>query len=190
MRDYLSLNELTPEQIEKLDIFNSYDTHSDDECCDYNCMGYAFHSYGWLLPFDGDCDKVEDILEELNIDDITEDEKEDLSQDLYNDIYDNPTLIQLAITRFLRIFPELRLIDSFDELKENEYGIVYATCSEDFHFGIYENGTYSHKMGSLPIQVAEDEDKIFYGRYDSKRFYFAMKKNFKTVNCQGTEIRF
>lgn len=193
MREYLNLNDLTSDKIEEFDIFNSRNTHNNDEedVWSYNCMGYAFRSYGWLLPFDGDYDIIDDILEELNMKnaELTDDEKEDLIQDLYNNIYDNSFLIQLAITRMLKFFPELRPIDSFEELKENEYGIVYATCSEDFHFGVYEDGVYSHKMGGLPIQTVENEDEIFYGRYDSKRYYFAMNKEFKIINCRDTVIR-
>lgn len=190
MRDYLNLNCLTPDEIEELDIFNSHNTHDNESSWNYNCMGYAFHSYGWLLPFDGSYDTTDEVITELGINEkLNEEEKRELTNELYHDIYNNSILIQLAIKRMLNFFSELRLINSFNELKDDEYGIVYACCSEDFHFGVYENGSYSHKMGGEPIRIVDNEDDIFYNRYDSERIYFAMKKDFKTINCQNTIVR-
>ena len=83
----------------------------------------------------------------------------------------------------LKTFPDLRRIKNFNELKDDEYGIVYATGGDDFHFGKCEDGIYSHKIGHLWAEKAETEDDIFGYRYNSKRFRFAMKKGAIRYEC-------
>ena len=72
---------------------------------------------------------------------------------------------------------------SIDELKDDEYGIVYAAGGGDFHFGRYEDGVWTHKRGKSRIEEVDCEDDVFGKRYNSKRFYFAMKKGEVRYEC-------
>ena len=79
--------------------------------------------------------------------------------------------------------PDLRRIKSFDELKDDEYGIVYAAGGDDFHFGRYEDGVWTHKRAKSRIEEVDCEDDVFGKRYNSKRFYFVMKKGEVRYEC-------
>lgn len=174
---------------------------------DFNCMSYAFKVFGWFLPvgtpvFDEDfgeeeqdiwedafCfvdfddsneENITDILEELGVS-KTDNDYYEIGNEIYNALwdsqYDNEWVMKLAEQRMLKSFKGLRKITSFDELKDDEYGIVYACGGGDFHFVRYEDGVYSHKMGGEPICTLDSEDEGFGYRYDSRRIYFAMKNS-------------
>lgn len=93
--------------------------------------------------------------------------------------YGDSMILELANYNMLAAFPDMRRIDSFDELQDDEYGIVYAACYSDFHYGIKYKGEegYYHKMGHSDIEWVYREDDIFGARYDSKRYYYAKKKD-------------
>ena len=91
--------------------------------------------------------------------------------------YGNPTALRLATKMMLAAFHDLRQIDSFDELQDGEYGIVYAAGGGDFHFCRYEDGVYTHKMGANWIEEVDHYDDAFGDRYDSKRIFFAKRKS-------------
>lgn len=176
-----SLSELNKEKIIQFDLFNSGKTRSysdienGDYIEDYNCMAHAFGAYEWLIPLKIDEEDAGDIIEELGIE-YSDELCDRLWEDLEFQNYDTPILLKLAVERMLKTFPELHQIKSFDELEDDEYGIVYAAGGGDFHFGKYENGIWTHKIGDNPIEEVDCEDDVFGDRYDSKRFYFAMKK--------------
>lgn len=184
----ITLNFMDKEEIEEKDVFNRNNSHNYSELTssfnDCNCMSYVFGAYEWMIPFDIDIgiEDTTDILEELGID-----YDEDLCAAIDNALdcltFEHPLLIKLAIERMLKAFPDLRRIKNFNELKDDEYGIVYAAGGGDFHFGKYENGIYSHKMGNLSVKEVKTEDDIFGHRYDSKRFRFAMKKGVVRYEC-------
>ena len=67
--------------------------------------------------------------------------------------------------------------NDFDDLDSDEYGVVFACGDDDFHFGRYDEGSYSHKQGSYQVEIAANEDEIFGDRYYSDRIYFAKKKD-------------
>lgn len=173
--------------IKELDVFNHQNTRTKKDIKkligQYNCMSYVFGAYEWLLPFDPYREDAEDILSELNIDDY-----DDI---LYNEVWDaldetnysNAILMALAVKRMLKMFPDLRQIESFDDLEDDEYGIVYAACDYDFHFGRYDDGIWSHKVGNGPIYQEESEYDIFEEKYYSQKFYFAMKKGEVRYEC-------
>ena len=81
----------------------------------------------------------------------------------------------------LKTFPDLRVVEDFDELKEDEYGISFACSYDDFHFGKYEDGIWTAKCGGFPIHEYENEDEVFGDEYDSPRMRFAIKKNFNRL---------
>lgn len=175
--------------IEDFDVFNHQNSRTEEDIKDtfgdYNCMAYVFGAYEWLLPFDIWNENAGDIIDELGIGYDYDNRKlcKKIQDALDNGDYDFPILIKLAIERMLTTFPDLRRIKSFDELKDDEYGIVYAAGGGDFHFGKYEDEVWTHKKGNLEIQEVKCEDEVFGYRYDSKRFYFAMKKGEVRYEC-------
>lgn len=184
----LTLGWITEYDIDDLDIFNHQNTRTEEEIKNspgcYNCMSYAFGAYEWLLPIDSGYDEAGEIVEELIGYGCLNGDTHDFSDAFYERIYEAlryglynyDILMKLAIERMLRSFPDLRRIKDFSELQDDEYGIVYAAGNGDFHFGRYEDGVWSHKMGSYPIEAVNNEDEVFGIRYNSKRFRFAMKK--------------
>lgn len=182
----LTLGRISEYDVKDFDIFNHQNTRTEEDIkkstgC-YNCMSYAFGAYEWLLPLDTWCEDAGDILEELGIE-YTEDLCNRIWDALAFNIYEDNILMKLAIERMLAMFPDLRRIKSFNELKDDEYGIVYAAGGGDFHFGRYEDGVWSHKRGKSSIEEVDCEDDVFGKRYNSKRFYFAMKKGEVRYEC-------
>lgn len=96
--------------------------------------------------------------------------------------FDSKLCMDFCIFILLRSFKWLRRISSFEELKEDEYGIVFAIGHGDFHFVRYENGIFTHKMGGTNIEVVKKWKEAFrfpYGdevRYDAGHAFFAAKK--------------
>lgn len=182
----LTLGRISEYDVEDFDIFNHQNTRTKEDIKNstgsYNCMAYAFGAYEWLLPLDTWDEDAGDILEELGI---------EYSEELCNRIwdalecnaFDDNILMKLAIERMLAMFPDLRRIKSFNELEDDEYGIVYAAGGRDFHFGRYEDEVWTHKKGGLRIEEVNCEDDVFGSRYDSKRFYFAMKRGKVRYEC-------
>ena len=91
--------------------------------------------------------------------------------------YANDYLMEVFVDRILKDFSDVRVINDFDELDSDEYGVVFACGDDDFHFGRYDEGIYSHKQGSYQVEIAGNEDEIFGDRYYSDRIYFAKKKD-------------
>lgn len=182
----LTLGRISEYDVEDFDVFNHQNTRTEEDIKNsascYNCMSYAFGAYEWLLPLDRHEEDPGDILEELGIE-CTEELCDRIWEALELGIYEDNILMKLAIERMLTMFPDLRRIKSFDELEDDEYGIVYAAGGGDFHFGRYENEVWTHKMGDLRIEEVGCEDDVFGSRYDSKRFYFAMKKGEVRYEC-------
>lgn len=79
-----------------------------------------------------------------------------------------------------KVFPWVRVIESFDELEDDEYGVIFAVGDWDFHFvrrDIYDGEIcWSHKMGGGPIEDLECPNDGFGGRYNSKRVFLAVVK--------------
>lgn len=185
------------------DALNSERTRNDntEDFDDYNCFGYALGTYNWGVPY-----ITYSYIEELEADnvinknDVVEyeiqmaEEIMNISKEVFNVeleyeaaahisdtiMYGNfadTFALEIAKRHMLSTFKDLREIKSFDELKENEYGIVYAACSHDFHYAKYipEEKYYMHKMGHLEPEIVFREKDIFGERYRSKRLYFAKK---------------
>lgn len=87
----------------------------------YNCGGYAIGCFSWYQP-DACCG-----------------------------FSHNATTFDKSVQDILRDFPSLRLIESIDELMNNEYAIAFRMSSSDFHF-IKRNrkGIWFQKTGSNP----------------------------------------
>lgn len=141
---------------------------------DFNCMGYAFGCLTWLMPIDPYFEDVEKVLSEMEW--KSEKNRKCAYQAFLESDYNNFFLREICIKRILKRFSNVRLIKNFSELRKNEYGIVFATGENDFHFGRYEHKEYSHKLGECCIEFVEKEDDIFGKEYDSPRHYFAVKR--------------
>lgn len=148
------------------------------EC--FNCMGYAFGCFAWMLPLDAffeDGSKVAIEYSRNNggMTDATIDAS--IIDAVDSAYYANDYLMEVFVERILKDFSDVRVVDDFDELDSDEYGIVFACGDDDFHFGRYDDGIYTHKMGSYEVEIARNEDEIFGSRYYSDRVYFAKKKD-------------
>lgn len=146
----------------------------------FNCMGYAFGCFAWMLPLDAffeDGSKVAIEYSRNNggmTDAIIDASIIDAVDSAY---YANDYLMEVFVERILKDFSDVRVVDDFDELDSDEYGIVFACGDDDFHFGRYDEGIYTHKMGSYEVVIVRNEDEIFGSRYYSDRVYFAKKKD-------------
>lgn len=172
--DKISINE-----IKELNIFHTI----PDDCneLDYNCMSYAFGIYEWLIPFNCSEVKPMDIITELNLDPNNNRLYRRLEFCLdYADFMDK-NMMEYTKRIMLKAFPDLRVIEDFDELQENEYGISFACSYDDFHFGKYEDGIWTTKNGANYVRECESEDEVFGDEYDSPRMRFAIKKNFNRL---------
>lgn len=130
---------------------------------DYNCGGYALETFNWYCPYDTD-------------------EQDDLYfgflKDLDEDICASETA-QLMVNHFQG---DLRIIKSFDELQDNEYGIIYKTGGDDFHYvKRTKTGRFYHKPGKgkirrMPAKEAlSDVWETRFSCYSSKSIYLAKK---------------
>lgn len=179
------INEITFDEINDLDLFNSNNSHSyeEDDSWNYNCMAYAFGAFEWLCPLNMDFESPEAVIEELGLNENNKVLYKKIKKALDCYHYNNHFLRKLSIQRMLKTFPDLRVISSFDDLKDNEYGISFATGEDDFHFVRYDEGIFSHKAGARDIAPLSSEEEGFLPRYNSKVIRFAMKKG--PVNFNG-----
>ena len=148
------------------------------EC--FNCMGYAFGCYAWMMPLDAYFEDGSDIATEYSrnnggMTDAMIDES--IIDAVLSAYYANDYLMEVFVDRILKDFSDVRVINDFNELDSDEYGVVFACGDDDFHFGRYDEGIYSHKQGGYEVEIARNEDEIFGDRYYSDRIYFAKKKD-------------
>ena len=160
--------------------FISDEIYQEDNAESFNCMGYAFGCYAWMLPLDAYFEDGSDIAIEYSrnnggmTDAMIDESIIDAVDSAY---YANDYLMEVFVDRILKDFSDVRVINDFDELDSDEYGVVFACGDDDFHFGRYDEGIYSHKQGSYQVEIVGNEDEIFGDRYYSDRIYFAKKKD-------------
>lgn len=160
--------------------FISDEIYQEDNAEGFNCMGYAFGCYAWMLPLDAFFEDGSNVAIEYSrnnggmIDAMIDESIIDAVDSAY---YANDYLMEVFVDRILKDFSDVRVINDFDELDSDEYGVVFACGDDDFHFGRYDEGIYSHKQGSYQVEIAGNEDEIFGDRYYSDRIYFAKKKD-------------
>ena len=160
--------------------FISNEIYQEDNVGCFNCMGYAFGCYAWMMPLDVYFEDGSDIAIEYSrnnggmIDAMVDVSIIDAVDSAY---YANDYLMEVVVDRILKDFSDVRVINDFNELDSDEYGVVFACGDDDFHFGRYDEGIYSHKQGSYDVEIAGNEDEIFGDRYYSDRIYFAKKKD-------------
>lgn len=160
--------------------FISDEIYQEDNAEGFNCMGYAFGCYAWMMPLDAYFEDGSDIAIEHSrnnggmSDTMIDESIIDAVDSAY---YANDYLMEVFVDRILKDFSDVRVINDFDELDSDEYGVVFACGDDDFHFGRYDEGIYSHKQGGYEVEIAKNEDEIFGDRYYSDRIYFAKKKD-------------
>ena len=160
--------------------FISDKIYQEDNVGGFNCMGYAFGCYAWMLPLDAYFEDGSNVAIEYSCnnggmtDAMIDASIIDAVDSAY---YANEYLMEVFVDRILKDFSDVRVINDFDDLDTDEYGIVFACGDDDFHFGRYDEGIYSHKQGGYEVEIAGNEDEIFGDRYYSDRIYFAKKKD-------------
>ena len=160
--------------------FISDKIYQEDNARCFNCMGYAFGCYAWMLPLDAYFEDGSNVAIEYSrnnggISDAMIDAS--IIDAVDSAYYANDYLMEVFVDRILKDFSDVRVINDFDELDSDEYGVVFACGDDDFHFGRYDEGIYSHKQGGCDVEIARNEDEIFGDRYYSDRIYFAKKKD-------------
>lgn len=148
------------------------------EC--FNCMGYAFGCFAWMMPLDAFFEDGSEVAIEYSrnnggMTDATIDAS--IIDAVDSAYYANDYLMEVFVDRILKDFSDVRVINDFNDLDSDEYGVVFACGDDDFHFGRYDEGIYSHKQGCYEVEIAGNEDEIFGDRYYSDRIYFAKKKD-------------
>ena len=157
-----------------------HEIYQEDNAEGFNCMGYAFGCYAWMLPLDAFFEDGSNVAIEYSrnnggrSDAMIDESIIDAVDSAY---YANDYLMEVFVDRILKDFSDVRVINDFDDLDSDEYGVVFACGDDDFHFGRYDEGIYSHKQGSYQVEIAGNEDEIFGDRYYSDRIYFAKKKD-------------
>lgn len=160
--------------------FISDKLYQEDNVGGFNCMGYAFGCYAWMLPLDAYFEDGSNVAIEYSCnnggmtDAMIDASIIDAVDSAY---YANEYLMEVFVDRILKDFSDVRVINDFDDLDSDEYGVVFACGDDDFHFGRYDEGIYSHKQGGYEVEIARNEDEIFGDRYYSDRIYFAKKKD-------------
>jgi len=100
----------------------------------YNCGGYALGSFSWYIP-------------KLNNEDVCRAEG---------------TIVEDCVKAMMIDFPNLRRIQSIDELKENEYAVAFRLSDYDFHYiKRASNGHWFHKRGGSYYIDTMKEEVVF-----------------------------
>lgn len=94
----------------------------------------------------------------------------------YGTQWDNTIVAMLSKMHLLAAFLDMREVNSFDELNDDEYGIAFATRDDDFHFIRYFDGVITGKCGGLGIHEYDSiEDGLDCLGYTQNKTYFARK---------------
>lgn len=94
----------------------------------------------------------------------------------YGTQWDNTIVAMLSKMHLLAAFPDMREVNSFDELNDDEYGIAFATRDDDFHFIRYFDGVITGKCGGLGIHEYDSiENGLDCLGYTQNKTYFARK---------------
>ena len=94
----------------------------------------------------------------------------------YGTQWDNTIVAMLSKMHLLAAFPDMREVNYFDELNDDEYGIAFATRDDDFHFIRYFDGVITGKCGGLGIHEYDSiEDGLDCLGYTQNKTYFARK---------------
>lgn len=115
---------------QQIDGFNAYSSRTikNTPKGTYNCAGYALETFSWYCP-----------------------SKTMMPWRVWNrtkrSVYD---LTRHCIKQMLNDFPDLRVIKNLDEVKENEYPILFRCSTDgDFHFlKRARNGNWYEKRGN------------------------------------------
>lgn len=126
----------------------------------YNCAGYALETFSWYLP-----------------------SKTMVPWEAYNrtkrSLYD---LTRRCIKQMLNDFPDIRVIKNLDEVKENEYPILFRCSTDgDFHYlKRAQNNNWYEKRGSINCIFKVKAEEIFDTwcgyRYDGPIVIFAKER--------------
>jgi hypothetical protein len=136
----------------------------DNDCNDlmgYNCGGFALNTRDWYLPYDTNkWAGAWEIEDRLGIE----------------------LALEIITNHMLSEFPNLRLVQSEEDLKDSEVLILFRMSNfDDFHFVRKgKNGKYYHKMGWSPV-IEEMSKEEVYGdcwcnRYDGDIVLFGYEE--------------
>lgn len=127
----------------------------------FNCAGFALGTYSWYCPREG------------------ESEREDYMFETDKQAY---KATRLSVECMLKDFPTLRVVKSLEEIRSDEYAILFRHSSDgDFHYlRRGRNGIWYHKRGRTAQIDIMPKAKIFNNwchRYDGPIVIFAKKRD-------------
>lgn len=131
----------------------------------YNCGGYALENFAWYCPYTV--------------------EQDDNHETPFYTSRNSNELVNKCVDHMVSEYSgDLRVINSIEELKSNEYAIAFRASLEndDFHFAkLGRNGIWYHKRGSNEAIEVMSKKELFgkswcHGKYDSKLVLMAMKR--------------
>lgn len=131
---------------------------------DFNCAGYALDTQNWYCPYETDW-RGEELFSYFRCSSITEEER----------------LMEVVNNMLSDFKNELRIINDFSELQEDEYAILFKCGHNDFHYVKRgKNGHFFHKRGSgwYIERMSKEEalgDTWCNGQYYSRTVIFAKK---------------
>ena len=181
-----------------LPFFNgsAFSAYMWQQVCEYNGWDYDYDclengtTEGEVIFSDYEDEIIQLLAKEILANPQDEDEEdEDYAYDLaaeffWSGDFNHPAAVAVAIKLMIQNF-NLRPIECFDDLNEDEYGIAFATQTGggDFHFFKYRDGIFSHKMGNCYVEefdvppTLDNISNLFAGMgYDSNVHLFAKKK--------------
>ena len=144
--NYHSSQEVDPLNVEGNRNVGNTNKHS------YNCGGYALECFSWYCP------KMEDSWFS---DPFGFDSKEEAIEKT-----------EKCVEIMLNDFPTMRRVQSLDEVRSDEYAILFRVSSDgDFHYLKRDKSNHwRHKMGNSPVIDTIKKRDIFkkwcHGRYD------------------------
>lgn len=147
-------------RIDPYNLENKRNVRNTDRL-DYNCGGYALECFSWYQPrlIDRGCRAY-----------------------AFNSPSENHRSTQLSVKRMLQEFPDLRVIQSLDEVQGDEYPILFRHSSDgDFHFiKRCNDGVWRHKRGGTFIDTISKTELwgVWCHRYDGEIVILAKKKRY------------
>ena len=144
---------------------------------------YEWEEEDFLLEYDGNqksCDTIPTYKVWKSM--YLLDRLEEYTPDIF---YKNSGYIEYFIDKMLKEIPNLRVINEFSDLKENEYCVAFRVGRGDFHYVRSNNSKCNVWIGkqgwwrvkkltpNVSDNLEEFFDGLFGGRYDSDTILFA-----------------
>ena len=141
------------------DYLNRERTRNSDNTSinNYNCAGWALKTFCWFSPYN-----KKDMMNRF--DSLYYTDADSIKQEEISEIEDR--FFWEDVDYLLNTFKNLKIIDSIDEVDNNDTVIAYRIgvfkfaneLDYDFHFKVRRKGKWSEKTGGFPPHECEEEE--------------------------------